>query len=261
MNKIVKYILALSLTILGLSSVSAQSAFRVMSMNIREGGERASYKSKPFADCINEYKPDFVCLQEVDNKTNRNGKRDWLNEVAMQTGMFPLFVKSMDYRDGGFGVAILSKYPFYKSGYIISTFPITNGKKVEPRGTGYIYVMLPDGQPLRVIFTHLALGMDNIKKNIADINTYILEQDLDTPSLLLGDMNCDEGTSASNYLLATWQDLGYQTGKTFPVDKLEQRIDYITGYPKRTFARTDFQVVAHPELSDHCFIIADLKIK
>ena len=78
-------------------------SLRVMSMNIRQGGEYAGNKSEPYSELINKYGPDVVALQEVDYKTTRNGKRDWLNEVAMQTGMFPYFCKSITYQGGGFG--------------------------------------------------------------------------------------------------------------------------------------------------------------
>ena len=80
---------------------------RVMSMNIKEGASYASNESKPYADLIKEYNPDFVCLQEVDYKTIRNGNRDWLNEVARQTGMFPYYCKSFSYQGGGFGLSLI----------------------------------------------------------------------------------------------------------------------------------------------------------
>ena len=82
-----------SLCLLCVSDLYAQKTvtLRVMSMNIRQGGEYAGNKSEPYSELINKYKPDVIALQEVDYKTTRNGKRDWLNEVAMQTGMFTYF--------------------------------------------------------------------------------------------------------------------------------------------------------------------------
>ena len=80
-----------SLCLLCVSDLYAQKTvtLRVMSMNIRQGGEYAGNKSEPYSELINKYQPDVVALQEVDYKTTRNGTRDWLNEVAMQTGMVP----------------------------------------------------------------------------------------------------------------------------------------------------------------------------
>ena len=128
-------------------------SLRVMSMNIRQGGEYAGNKSEPYSELINKYKPDVVALQEVDYKTTRNGKRDWLNEVAMQTGMFPYFCKSITYQGGGFGTALLSKYPFYKCEKTVFSHKDTR----EDRATGWIYVELPCGESVRFGVVHLSL--------------------------------------------------------------------------------------------------------
>ena len=47
-------------------SVQAQEGtirLRVMSMNIKEGGRYCGFLSAPFAELINQHKPDVVCLQ------------------------------------------------------------------------------------------------------------------------------------------------------------------------------------------------------
>jgi endonuclease/exonuclease/phosphatase family metal-dependent hydrolase len=97
MRTFTKYIVISLLALCPFVSAFGQKtiSLRVMSMNIRQGGEYAGNKSEPYSELINKYNPDVVALQEVDYKTTRNGKRDWLNEVAMQTGMFPYFCKSI----------------------------------------------------------------------------------------------------------------------------------------------------------------------
>ena len=102
MRVFTKYIVIALLVLCPFASAFGQKtiSLRVMSMNIRQGGEYAGNKSEPYSEFINKYKPDVVALQEVDYKTTRNGKRDWLNEVAMQTGMFPYFCKSITYQGG-----------------------------------------------------------------------------------------------------------------------------------------------------------------
>ena len=61
-------------------------SLRVMSMNIKEGGELANYDAEAYSTCIREYGPDVVVFQEMDNFTNRNGKkiyfRKWLSSSA-----------------------------------------------------------------------------------------------------------------------------------------------------------------------------------
>src|SRR5690606_31245260 len=64
------------------------------------------------AKVINEVKPDFVALQEVDRFTDRSGKDlDQAAALAELTGMHHQFFKAIDRSNGEYGVAILSKYP------------------------------------------------------------------------------------------------------------------------------------------------------
>ena len=227
---------------------------RVMSMNIKEGAAYASYKAAPYAEIIKEYDPDVVCLQEVDYMTTRNGKRDFLNELAAATGMFPYWCQSFSYQGGGFGVALLSKYPFLKAEKITSTI---QGAR-EPRSTGWIYICLPEGGTVRIATTHLALESPEITiQNIADVNKKIFAQDKLTPTLLIGDYNAEEGSDPIKYVKNTWQEIGEGTGFTIPSDNPKVKLDYIMGYPKK-WKYENYKIIARPDMSDHCFVMADL---
>ena len=89
----------------------AQDAeLKIMTYNLRFG-EMASLEE--MADYIKDRQPDIVALQECDWKTNReralhqNGKA-FVNELAYHTGMFGLYGKAVDYKDGYYGLGILS---------------------------------------------------------------------------------------------------------------------------------------------------------
>ena len=227
---------------------------RVMSMNIKEGAAYASYKAAPYAEIIKEYDPDVVCLQEVDYMTTRNGKRDFLNELAAATGMFPYWCQSFSYQGGGFGVALLSKYPFLKAEKITSTI---QGAR-EPRSTGWIYICLPEGGTVRIATTHLALESSEITiQNIADVNKKIFGQDQLTPTLLIGDFNATEGSDPSRYAKNTWQEIGEGTGFTIPSNKPNRKLDYVMGFPKK-WKSERYEIIARADLSDHCFVMADV---
>ena len=231
-------------------------AVRVMSMNIKEGASYASNKSEPYAELIKEYDPDFVCLQEVDYKTIRNGNRDWLNEVARQTGMFPYYCKSFSYQGGGFGTAILSKYPFFKA---FKTIFSASGTR-EDRASGWVYVQLPAGQTVRVATTHLALeSADITTKHIASVNTAIFAEDTVTPTLLVGDFNATPDSDPIKYAKIKWQEIAPGKGNTIPSSNPNRQLDYVMGYPKN-WTYSKYEIIAHPELSDHCFIVADVSI-
>lgn len=232
-------------------------SLRVMSLNIKEGASYASHESRPYSDIINTYKPDFVCLQEVDYKTVRNEGRDWLNEVAAQTGMFPYYCKSFTYQGGGFGTAILSKYPFYKA---FKTVFSASGTR-EDRASGWVYVQLPSGAAVRVATTHLALeSADITTKHIASINAAIFAEDTLTPTLLVGDFNAVPDSDPIKYAKIKWQEIAPGQGNTIPSSAPNRQLDYVMGFPKK-WKYTNYSILAHPELSDHCFILADVKFE
>src|SRR6187401_2662233 len=67
------------------------------------------------AGVINSVNPDFVALQEVDNKTKRTGHVDQTAEVAKLTKMHGYFGKAMQWEDGEYGDSVLSRFPIDKS--------------------------------------------------------------------------------------------------------------------------------------------------
>ena len=230
---------------------------RVMSMNIRQGGEYAGNKSEPYSELIKKYNPDVVALQEVDYKTTRNGKRDWLNEVAMQTGMFPYFCKSIAYQGGGFGTALLSKYPFFKCEKTVFSHKDTR----EDRATGWIYVQLPTGGTVRVGVVHLSLETSQMTiQHFASINKAFFAEDTTTPALLIGDYNATPGSDPINYVKNKWQDVIPNLGPTIPATGPTSQLDYVMGYPKGAWKCISHEVVARGDMSDHCFIVADVQI-
>lgn len=223
-------------------------------MNIKEGASYAGNESQPYAELIKQYDPDFVCLQEVDYKTIRNGGRDWLNEVAIACGMIPYYCKSFTYQGGGFGTAILSKYPFYKAEKTVFRASGTR----EDRASGWVYVLLPSGSVVRVATTHLSLETaDLTTKHIASINTAIFAEDTVTPTLLIGDFNATPDSDPIKYAKIKWQEIAPGQGNTIPSTGPNRQLDYIMGFPKQ-WSYTRYEILPYPELSDHCFILAEV---
>lgn len=236
-------------------NVSGQALqLRVMSMNIKEGASLVSHETAPYAVLIRQCDPDVVCLQEVDHKTRRNGGKDWINALAIETGMFPFYCKSFDYQGGGYGVALLSKYPFFAARKIVS---VISGAR-EPRATGWISLQLPSGAVVRVASTHLALESQEITvKNIADVNKHLLEDRL-TPTLLVGDFNANADSEPIAYARLNWQEIGRGSGFTIPASSPNRQLDYVMGHP-RSWQAVSYEIIARPDLSDHCFILADVR--
>ena len=259
MKVLTKYIIVALMAFCPIVSAFGQKTvtLRVMSMNIRQGGEYAGNKSEPYSALINQYKPDVVALQEVDYKTIRNGKRDWLNEVAMQTGMFPYFSKSITYQGGGFGVALLSKYPFFKCEKTL----FTHKDAREDRSSAWIYVQLPTGETVRVGVVHLSLESSQLTiQHFASVNKAFFAEDTTTPALLIGDYNATQGSDPINYVKNKWQDVIPNLGNTIPATGPTSQLDYVMGYPKGSWTCVKSEVLARSDMSDHCFIVADVQI-
>lgn len=255
MKRIICILTALLLGAAIPQGVAAQQtlSLRVLSLNMKEGGSYADYKAQPYVEFIRQYNPDVVLLQEMDNFTSRNGNKDLLTEIAAELGMFPYYAKSFTYQGGGFGVAVLSKYPYFKAGRVISS---PEGAK-EPRACGWVCIQLPGGETVRVASVHLAVESEDLRvKNMADYNKELLA-DSETPTILAGDFNATPESNTVAYARINWQNLGGTTDFTIPSSGPNRRLDYIMGFPKHWTCQT-FKVDAQPSLSDHCALIADL---
>src|SRR5699024_2854795 len=89
---------------------------KILSYNLRFG-ELASLEE--LADFIKSEDPDLVALQEVDSRTFREraphqNDKDFTTELGYLIGMFSAYGKTIPYKKGYYGIALLSKYPLAK---------------------------------------------------------------------------------------------------------------------------------------------------
>ncbi len=239
---------------LQLSTPLRGQSLRVMSANAKECGAYDNYDYRGFASAIKSYDVDVVALQEVDDRTTRNKKQDWVALLAKELDMCYYYAKAFDYQGGSYGVAILSKYPFYEA--YTARSAITG---LETRASGCVTIALPGGESVRVGSLHLSVTDANNAqvKNFADFTKRIYESQEKIPTIFMGDFNSLQSSSTMNYVRINWRDLDYDGANTFPATKPTSRIDYIIGYPKE-WSATSYKIVSHPELSDHCWVVADV---
>lgn len=140
------------------------------------------------AKVINDVKPDFVALQEVDRFTNRSGKElDQAKAIANLTGMKYVFSKALDRSNGDYGLAILTKFDIEDS----QTFslPVNPGTGAELRTLGIVRVKLDDGSDLVFGTTHL----DHLQDSNRELQTREALKNLEAyqkyPIVLGGDFN------------------------------------------------------------------------
>lgn len=257
-----KKILAIIIAFLPLVLINAQEKkaeeprrIKVMTYNLRFG-ELSSLEQ--LAEHIKAFNPDFVALQEVDVKTYRerapkqNGK-DFIGELAFRTGMFGLYGKSIYYKDGYYGIGILSKYPYIKVQKVMLPRP----EEKEQRVMLYADFELSLTDTLTFACTHLDyFSAETRQKQTSFINNILLKSTY--PVVLGGDFNAQPDSPEIKKEMSAWSML---TNNDFsiPAWKPEAKIDYIFGYPKKHWKVVRSQTI-QSSLSDHLPIITELEI-
>ena len=115
---------------------------KIMSFNICRSGELTQYSVIPFADLIRQHQPDIIALQELDYMTSRNTGIDFTTKLGAELGMFPVFGRTIYYKGGEYGLAVLSRYPFLQ----VKTEPLPTPADKEQRAFLITEIRLPSGK-------------------------------------------------------------------------------------------------------------------
>jgi len=229
---------------------------KLMTFNLRFG-ELASMQD--FADAINSESPDIVALQECDWATYReraprqHGVK-FLNELAYRTGMFGLYGKAIDYRQGFYGVSILSKYPIVRSERIF----LPHEPGTEQRILLVADIELPDGEIITFACTHLEVSSSEcrlqqakfIQKKLKDRKT----------CFLAGDMNAASESPEMVYLGRYWKNLTPDI-LTHSVKNLSRHLDYIFAKPAKKVELISTGIMPDVKLSDHYPVVSEIVLK
>jgi endonuclease/exonuclease/phosphatase family metal-dependent hydrolase len=233
------------------NSLFAQSIVTIMTYNVLHGANTdGSLNFDKIAEQINRINPDLVALQEVDFKTNRINNIDLTKELATRTNMISCFGKAMNYDDGEYGVAILSKRNIIKS----ENNPLPYSENNEPRTALEILTTSALGDTLIFISTHLDHKSNDVER-IGQANKIItLFESNKYPSILAGDFNDTPNSKTINLLETYWTTTysGAVFAKTFSSNNPDRKIDYIMFKPKNSFIIIDNGVVCDSLASDHC---------
>ena len=213
--------------------------------------------------------PDIVGLEEVDvHWADRSGFVDQASRLGESLGMAVRFAHIYELpgaTDGApkreFGVALLSRYPIVAWENDTLTRLSTQSENAVPtRMPGLLAATLDvHGMRLRVFVTHLDYRKDpsvrqtQVAEMLARINA------VDSPTLLLGDLNASPDAAELQPLFARMHDSWLTAagpGFTYPADSPSERIDYVLVSPN---ARVDTAFVpVVPAASDHRPVVVDL---
>lgn len=240
--------------------IAAKDTLRVMTYNIHH----ANPPSKPdsidlaaVAAVINRCKPDLVALQEIDVNNRRSGKE--LNEAAALanlTGMHPLFVKAIDYEEGAYGVAILSKWPLQKTDSL--KLPMAADSKGEPRVLAIIKIEPKPGRPIVFASTHLDLKEQNrLLQAEAIVNKLSAYTD---PVILGGDFNALPSSDVINHFDKYFLRSKTSGNAAFTIPEVNpnREIDFIMFKPQTYFRPIKHEVIREPYASDHRPVMVEL---
>jgi endonuclease/exonuclease/phosphatase family metal-dependent hydrolase len=219
---------------------------RVMSYNVQHcAGLDMTIDYDRTAEVIFQQQPDVVALQELDSMTIRCGRRDQIAELASRTLYFPTFAKGIDYDGGKYGVGILTR----ERPLSVTRTPLP-GK--EPR-----VLLVVELKNYVMACTHLDLAEEN---RLASVPLIVAEaQKWQKPFVIAGDWN-DEPDSKLMAELKKYFVINTGKKATFPADKPKVCIDYIASFKGRSAVTLNQSVINAPEASDHCPIVANLRL-
>ena len=223
-----------------------QHTLRIVSYNIRHGkGMDGKIDLQRIADIISQKNPDLVALQEVDKNCNRSGNKDIAKELGKILGMEHRFAKFMDFQEGEYGMAILSRLPIRET--IRHLLP----KGSEPRCALEIRVQTEGfSSPVSFVCIHNDWKNEDVRVKQVEVLLKSLQQD-NIPMILAGDFN-GTSTDKSMRLLkeAQWRVLEKGGKKTYPSYNPRKEIDFVV---IRGFTQTSIthDVVDERIVSDH----------
>lgn len=225
-------------------------ALRVLTWNLHHGeGVDGRLNLERIADRIRKVQADVVALQEVEQLTGRTGQVDQPAELGRLCGMSHVFGKNLDFQGGGYGNAVLSRFPIRSS--FNRRLPIVNNG--EPRGVLVVELDIPGlPQPCTLLCTHLDHRSADAERRLAGgVMQELVSPRPDAPMLLAGDLNDTPESPVFNLLLQNWQWLQSGALPTVPVTRPQQQIDFILTRPLNRWKLQDVQVLDEAVASDH----------
>lgn len=232
---------------------------RVMSYNIHHCNPPARegvIDIKAITEVIKSADPDLVALQEVDVNTERSGPFNQAREIARALDMHYYFGKAIDYQGGGYGVAILSKYPFKDTA--VHRLPASENSNVEARIVASALVQLPNNTTIRFGSTHLDSKRDSANRQSQVDEVVRIAAAEEHPFVLAGDFNAIPTSQVMQTARTQFQQTCDKCPFTSSAQKPTRTIDYIVFRdPSNTLRSKNHSVINENKASDHLPVVAE----
>lgn len=232
---------------------------RILSYNIFHGETmKGDFDLDIIAAAIMKTSPDLVALQEVDFRTRRAKRYDLATELGIKTGLVPLFGRAMHYDDGEYGEGILSSFSFLST----RNHPLPYSGQNEPRSALEITTILPSGDTIIFIGTHLDHTNNETDRILQAERINELLSDIKYPAILAGDLNAEPGSIPITKLEEFWGSTYDRESPipTWPSDNPAMKIDYVMFHPKDRWKVSSAEVICDTVASDHCAFLVTLEL-
>lgn len=240
-RKIVSILASVVCLILAVGAAQASGPVTLMSYNLHNCiGLDNKMDTIRLAETIKQASPDVVALQELDCNTRRNGQRNFLQELADHTGMYPTYAKSIDYQGGTYGIGVLSR----QKPESIRRIPLPG--REEKR-----VLLIVEFKNFVQFATHLSLTPEDQSASLQIIareaSTY------NKPVIFSGDLNLKPDSVQGKELVRHFVILNSTETPSFPADKPSKLIDYICCFNhKDTTCKVEkAEIINEPKASDH----------
>jgi endonuclease/exonuclease/phosphatase family metal-dependent hydrolase len=250
MNRTLSSLLLL-LLVWGRGYQAAPITLRVLTYNIHHGeGIDGRFDLPRLAGVVKSVEPDLVALQEVDQGTQRASGVYELAELERLTDMHAAFGKAMDYSGGGYGVAVLSRWPLSST----HNQPLPSFEDREPRTALTVQVEAGDRGPL-VEFTSTHLDQTRDSENRLAQARYLNEllvKDDGRATILAGDMNARPDTDVMGLFEEAWANpQADDPSPIAPTGRPRSRVDYVLIRPAASWHVIESRLIDEQVASDH----------
>jgi endonuclease/exonuclease/phosphatase family metal-dependent hydrolase len=218
----------------------AKPQLRVLTYNIHHGEAMdGKFDYQRLCKVIADLKPDVVGLQEVDRKTQRSSGVDQAEILGQLTRMQHVFGQAMPFQGGGYGEAVLSRFPIEK----VETYPLPFRPGQEPRAALSIRIKPGNGLPeLIFVSTHLCHQSSETRTWQAQQINQVFPAKTGPPIILVGDLNARVGSETMKELLAErWVDTMAP----------QSRIDFVLTRKGDPWRVVEVKIVEELVVSDH----------
>ena len=227
--------------------------FRILAYNIKHGrGNDNQVDLARTAEVIRRLHPDFVALQEVDQKVQRSGGIDQPSKLALLTGLqHHAFGSFFDYQGGQYGMAVLSRNPLAR----VKNLRLPDGS--EPRTSLVVDVKLDSKKQLKIADVHF---YRTEKERLAQARRLLEFLDGDQSDIaIVGDFNSKPESPVIKLFQSNWEIPDKGTDHfTFRSDRPEVEIDYALLNKDAGWSISEIDVIEEPVVSDHRPLVLEI---